>query len=131
MSVRNDLKLAINLAFARDIVRNLFNLCLFICSMDRPSKGHLSVLRDDLDVLSIHRHFRVNDSAANVGRDLDVGLVLVLVQRRLCHVVSITSIDSRVCSVDANGIVRWINMNSRRGAGIVRHHRLLYRDRHT
>jgi len=76
-------QLAINSLYARNAASDFFNPISLLLHLDRTSQSYVSVLRDDLAVLCIGRHFGIDNALPNARCNADVHLVFILIQRCL------------------------------------------------
>lgn len=89
-------QLAINSLYARNVASDFFNPILLFLSLDWTSQCYVSILRNDLDVLCIGRHFGIDDALSDARCNADVHFVFVLVQWGLGIGVAIPLVDGRV-----------------------------------
>src|SRR5262245_2092135 len=94
--LRLDFQLTRHVVGTRHVTSNLFDLPFLICGFDRPPQGHFAALRDDFHVMGVRRHLRSHDLLADLGGDVDVGPVLVLVDGCLSAGVAIPRVYAGV-----------------------------------
>ena len=91
------LQLVVHIPGARDTIRDFPDETFFLGSVDRPAQGDFSINRDDLHVLSVHRHvLRSENFFANLRGGGHVGLAVALIERSQGIVIAVANVARRV-----------------------------------